>query len=296
MFISEKFDKQYLLSNANNISWCLPAEVDFEMGNNVAFDQAEKQLPPYLKIHCVKRLESLFVPFSFQRNLKNIIKRMFYEGYRGRNPLSRLNALKFRQTNYLEPVMGEKLFSFAGTLISPSGMGKSSTVQNILRCFQQVVHPNTLRLKVPIEQLVWLNIDCIHDGSLRGLCRQILDNIDVVLGSDYSSLLHNYYPTDNLIMFTARILRIHGLGLLVIDDFQHVLNATEREQAEVLRFIMGLVNAVGIPVLLIGTPKVYKLISEKFCPYVRNNGGGNNLVWNRMKLGEDWNLLVKCKR
>jgi len=143
--------------------------------NHILYDLTEKQLPPHIRVYCVKRLESLVVPFSFQNELMHTIRRMINEGYEERNHLSLKNTLKFRQTNFLDQLHREELFSSGGALIGVSGMGKSISVQRVLRCFPQVFNlEGGSGFKVPIDQLVWLNIDCIYDGCFRGLCYLIV--------------------------------------------------------------------------------------------------------------------------
>ena len=171
-------------------------------------------------------------------------------------------------------------------------MGKSLVVRHILQNFPQVIVAGDQQSVVPINQLVWLHINCPHDGLMQSLCRSVICQVDVALGSNYDSLLHRDYPADKLIIATAKLLRAHGLGLLVIDDFENVLNANKRKQAAFFVLIRELVNSVGIPVLVLGNPKVYGLIKEIYMQDVRG-GIDNSVIWNRMELGEDWNLLVK---
>ncbi|WP_371365966.1 Transposon Tn7 transposition protein TnsC [Sporomusa rhizae] len=272
-------------------SWKLPTKIDkFE---NVLFNEAEKDLPSHLRIHCVKRLEMLYSPLSFQVELITLVECLIWEGYKGRNPYSTNNILKFRQDRFLDFYQNEKLTASGGTLIGVSGMGKSVSVQHALSSLTQVLHlEDEFKYKVPLSQLVWLNIDCIHDGSFRGLCNLIVNNVDYVLQTEYASLLPKKCSTERLATFTAKILRLHGLGLLVIDEIQHLLQASEQEQTKALQFLSQLVNNIGIPVLLIGTPKAYELVYKKFIPSVRSSCK-KNLVWNRVEQGYDWNKLVE---
>lgn len=286
------FNKQYLLSHANEIPWIIPQYKEREAKGKVSFDEAEKQLPPHLRIHCVKRLESLYIPLAFHQEIEDTIKSMIHTGYNGRKPLTPSNYIKARSPHYFEPIESENLTACGGSLIGLSGMGKSLVVQHILQNFPQVIVAGDSQSVVPLNQLVWLNISCPHDGLMRSLCRSIICQVDEAFDSNYASLLHRQYLGDKLRISTAKLLRVHGLGLLVIDDFENVLNANEREQAEIFMLVIELVNSVGIPVLLLGNPKMFSLIKENFMQDVRG-GSDNSVIWNRMELNEDWNFLVK---
>lgn len=274
-------------------SWKLPSKIGNNQFENVLFDEADRDLPSHLRIHCVKRLETLHVSMSFQNELSTVIESLIQEGYKGRNPYSVVNTLKFRQDNFLDAYPNEKLTAMGGTLIGSSGMGKSVAVQDALGSLTQVLQlEDESKKEVPLRQLVWINMDCTHDGSFRELCYRIVNNVDSVLQTEYANLLPKKCLTERLAVFTAKILRLHGLGILVIDEIQHLTVANEVERDEVFKFLIQLVNHVGIPVLLVGTPKAHNLIQKKFCPFVKSSSS-NNLFWERMELGHDWNLLIK---
>ena len=265
-------------------SWKLPSKIENDKFGSVIFDEVERDLPSHLLIHCVKRLEMLHVSMSFQNELSTVIESLIQEGYKGRNPYSVVNTLKFRQDNFLDSYPNEKLTAMGGTLIGSSGMGKSVAVQDALGSLTQVLQlEDESKKEVPLRQLVWLNMDCTHDGSFRELCYRIVNNMDSVLQTEYGNLLPKKCLTERLAAFTAKILRLHGLGILVIDEIQHLTVTKEVEQDEVFKFLIQLVNHVGIPVLLVGTTKAHNLIQKKFCPFVKTSSG-NNLFWNRMKL------------
>ena len=59
-----------------------------------------------------------------------------------------------------------------------------------------------------------------------------------------------------------------------------------------LNFFTTLVNVVGIPILLIGTMKAKKLLQVDFRMARRTLGTGGNIVWERLKNDESWQLLI----
>ncbi|MEK5749981.1 ATP-binding protein, partial [Acinetobacter nosocomialis] len=67
------------------------------------------------------------------------------------------------------------------SLIGCSGSGKSTTLHRILNLYPQVIYHE----KYNFMQLVYLKIDCPHDGSLKNLCLHFFKAIDVALGTDF---------------------------------------------------------------------------------------------------------------
>lgn len=291
--ISNEISKQNtILSQISNLGWTLPEKV-LRDPSRILFDPSEKRLPTHLRVHCTVRLENMFIPFAFQRKLMDSIEEMIYEGYQGRSPFSPVYKQKLRQQNFLDNLLGVKFNASGGSLIGVSGLGKSKTIETVLDFFSQVIRLGKNEgFKVPIDQLVWLRLDCIHDGSLRELCRSIVRNVDGVLGTCYVEYLPQRCSTERLLSFTSRLLYLHGLGILVIDEIQHLLQANEIEQDKTFAFLSSLIKNVGIPVLLIGTPKAHKLMQTKFLPLIRGCDT-YKFLWDRMPLGEEWVLLCK---
>ncbi|MFK0570275.1 hypothetical protein [Endozoicomonas sp.] len=87
---------------------------------------------------------------------------------------------------------------------------------------------------------------------------------------------------------------VHNIGLIVIDEFQNLLEC--KSFSKVMRFLDTLVNVVGVPILYIGTSKIYKL----FCPEnvksfrsVRRIATGFYREVDRYKENDDfWNEMV----
>jgi len=83
-----------------------------------------------------------------------------------------------------------------------------------------------------LTQLVWAKLDCPFDGSLKGLCIEFFTYVDSVLGTDYAKMFSIYRMTVNQAMpRMAQIARAHCLGLLVIDELQHLSQAKSGGQA-----------------------------------------------------------------
>ena len=85
----------------------------------------------------------------------------------------------------------------------------------------------------------------------------------------------------------------HGLGLLIIDEIQHLSLAKSGGSDKMLNFFVTLVNTIGVPVILIGTPKAQPILQGEFRQARRGSGQGD-LIWNHMKNDESWEIMLQA--
>lgn len=59
-----------------------------------------------------------------------------------------------------------------------------------------------------------------------------------------------------------------------------------------LNFFVNLINNVGVPVILVGTPKAVKVLQGDFRQARRGSGVGGDMIYDRIQKDEVWDLLV----
>lgn len=180
------------------------------------------------------------------------------------------------------------------TIIGISGVGKTTAVEVILSSYPQViVHSQYRHRDLTLMQIVWLKLDCPFDGSIKGLCLNFFQAVDDLLGTNYSKNYTRGRPTvDELIPYMARVASLHGIGVLVIDEIQHLSEAKSGGSRKMLNFFVQLVNTIGVPVVLVGTYKALSILSGEFRQARRGSGQGD-LVWDRMAEDEIWDLFIE---
>lgn len=62
---------------------------------------------------------------------------------------------------------------------------------------------------------------------------------------------------------------------------------------KVLNFFVSIVNTIGVPVIMIGTPKALSILQNEFQQAKRDSGQGDAL-WERMKNDTAWNIFRKA--
>lgn len=85
---------------------------------------------------------------------------------------------------------------------------------------------------------------------------------------------------------------MYGIGVLVIDEIQHLLNA-KNDMDEMLNFFVTLSNTVGIPTVLIGTSKAQQIFNGNF-RQARRAASEGSIIWDRMqKDSEEWTFFLE---
>lgn len=272
-----------------------------KLASNPRFNISERELPVHLRMHCVQRISrDFFRPLSRHLELQQSLSRLIRDGYVGRNPLTPNYAFRARKDAYElilrgntsgYPVNTPTSAGFA--LVGISGIGKSSSLMRILQMYPQVIlHGKYKGQDMPAPyQIVWLKIDCPHDGSIRGLCLNFLLAVDSLVGTKYYKK-NTTKTTDELLPIMAQAAAVHCLGVLVIDEIQNLQEAKDDRAAQMLNFFVQLVNTIGLPVILVGTYKALPALNGEFRNARRNSGQGD-ATWHPFQKDEEWEWLLQ---
>lgn len=180
------------------------------------------------------------------------------------------------------------------SIIGISGIGKTTAIERLLLMYPQVIkHEEYKGQPFNRTQIVWLKIDCPYDGSLSTLCKSFFKAIDDLLGTRY---LEKYgylnRVTSTMLLHMTSLASMYGIGVLVIDEIQHLLHS-KNEQEEMLNFFVTLSNTVGIPTVLIGTSKAQKLFKGNF-RQARRAASDGAIIWDRMdENSEEWEFFLE---
>lgn len=260
------------------------------------FDVRELDYPPHYRKHCIARLANCFLPQAQQVILADRFSMLLRQGYVGRNPLTHdyLNHLHAG----LERIEGGSLdtpprapvrntaSSFA--LLGCPGVGKTLSVRRVLAQYPQTIQHNT---PFSITQIAWLRLEAPALGSLKQLCIDFFHAIDELLGTDYVKRYSRSKTTEQLTAYMAHVANLHGLGVLVIDEIQH-LRGAKIGASMLMKFLVKLVNTIGVPVIPIGTFGALPTLQGSFSTARRSTGLGSQL-WDRIVLGPDWDRFLK---
>ena len=278
-----------------------PEEVISAMMERMPYSGDERQGAEKDRVGSLQNILRIYQPSEKDIELYYQIERALYWGYADRNPINNgfaamineeFQACKDNEVSVQYSSFRPVSSGFA--LIGISGLGKSSSVRKCLSLFPQLIrHQKYGTIPFNETQIVWIHIDCPSDGSLKGLCGSFFEAIDTLLDTDYTSQYDDKRTTLNRIRIAMnRIVRTYHVGMLVIDEIQSLCVAKDNSiPVKTLNFLVELVNRIGIPVLLIGTPRALNFLQKEFQQAKRASGQGDAL-WEPMKNDEDWDMFV----
>lgn len=266
----------------------------------------DKNRETNLRYHIIKRAKNFVQPlpvhFIVERRLSALIRR----GYLARNPLDKSYLERLRVLNelrdtkvYDELLLEDRMSNIRSTadsmaIIGISGIGKTTAIERLLLMYPQIIkHEEYKGQNFSRTQIVWLKIDCPYDGSLSTLCKSFFKAIDDLLGTRYLEKFgYANRVTSTMMLHMTSLASIYGIGVLVIDEIQHLLNS-KNDMEEMLNFFVTLSNTVGIPTVLIGTSKAQKIFKGNF-RQARRAASEGAIIWDRMlKDSEEWNFFLE---
>lgn len=258
-----------------------------------------------LRYHIIKRAKNFIQPLPIHIKLEQKISSLIRRGYLSRNPIDKKFLENLRILNGLEDnsirdnSLKDELDNIRSTadslsIIGISGIGKTTAIERLLLMYPQVIrHSEYKGNNLTRTQIVWLKIDCPYDGSLSTLCKSFFKAIDDILGSRYLEKFgYSNRVTSTMLINMTKLAWRYGIGILVIDEIQHLLN-TKNDIEDMLNFFVTLTNTVGIPTILIGTSKAQKVFRGNF-RQARRAASEGSIMWDRMKRdSEEWHFFIE---
>lgn len=250
------------------------------------YSEHERELSSEIRYQMLFRLQQFFQPVAQHLDLERRFSRLIRTGYLTRNPLSS-DEVRHLRGHMVNSVPAASSFTFMGF----SGIGKSTAMEQVTS-----LYPKVILHKYPTNriQIVWLKLNCPHDGSLKTLCFDFFQKVDELIGTNYfEKFAKKSNSISLLIPQMGRVARLHCIGTLIIDEIQHLILAKKDNMSEkMMNFFVTLINEIGIPIILIGTMKAKSILQRDFRQARRGSGQGD-IVWEQMKPGDDWDMLIE---
>lgn len=260
------------------------------------FDEKEVAYPAHVRKHCIVRLAKCFLPQARQVDLADRFSLLLRQGYVGRNPLTHdylshlQNGFERIERKSLEAAVSRPVQNTANSfaLLGCPGVGKTLAMNCVLAQYPQVIWHEQPHVLV---QIVWLRLEAPALGSLKQLCIDFFQAIDQLIGTDYVKRYATGATVEQMLLQMAYVSQLHALGVLVIDEIQHLRGVKVGADA-LMKFLVKLVNTIGLPVIPIGTLGALEILRGSFSQARRSTGLGS-LVWDRMAPDAAWSRFVE---
>jgi len=260
------------------------AQTGKSIRGQVEFRIADRLADPKSRMHMVvSLLDDYFQPLSQHVLLQEKIDMMLRMGYVGRNISDGSLNRKLQEGYELIKSGGEATANFAVekttarsmSLVGISGGGKTSSLERVLETYPQVIYHEQQNF----FQVTYLKIECPSNGDLESLCLNFFSAVDNALDTDYERrYAKQRLSVPKMLALMRQTANHRAIGILVIDEIQRLSQVRSGGKEQMLEFFVELVNTVGIPIVLVGTPKA-RPIFELELQSGRRSVGLGSIYW-----------------
>lgn len=267
------------------------------------YSAKERNYPPHLRRFCVLRLRDYMDPLTRQLDLAERLDMAVLSGYVGRNPttleyrrgliasaesLARTDAKGSAPRGFAPSArQSESMIGFS--ILGCPGMGKTVTVERVLQSYPQIVEHN---LGETITQVPYLKIECPSTGSPKAFCLSFFHALGERLQTDFIGTLKLDRKTGDVLMpYVQHYAYLYALGVLVVDEIQHLRQASQGPEI-LMNFFVAMSNAIKVPVVLVGTMAALDIFQLDFRSGRRASGIGNQ-YWDRLQKDAEWDAFIK---
>ena len=269
-----------------------------------------REAPNHLRLVYIERSLQFFIALKQHALLQQRFARIVRDGYIARNPISDpgwsqlpkqldhlVDALKYGVAPYEPPSLG---FSVIGT----AGTGKTTAMNAVLRTYPQaIVHHSYTDSSGQTHQLtrtqiVYVKLNCPEDATLKSLCLSFFHQIDRITGRTNFYKKYGFSGTRQrtaplMLPDMARVAALLSVGVLVVDEIQFLNKQKSGGREQMLQWFTRLSNEIGVPVVLIGTPRAREVLDGAFWQRRRNAGQGE-FYWKRMAQDGEWRRFLRA--
>ncbi len=261
------------------------------------FAPAHRDLPEEDRLDMLENVAQVFQPLNEHIILYRRLSRTLRGGYVGRNLFDIPTVAKIEQRVQASQKQKKgRALARGFYIIGMSSMGKTISTEAILNLYPQVIwHSQYQGQTILRAQMPWLKLECPYDGSTHALCLTFFATLDQLLGTNYYGVYgeNGRASVSRMQIYMAFLCDLLNIGVLVIDEIQHLNRAKSGGADGMLNFFVTLSNAIRTPVVLIGTYHAFDIFTKEFRQMRRGIRQGN-IIWRRMEKDDpSWQNLLQ---
>lgn len=138
------------------------------------------------------------------------------------------------------------------SIIGNSGIGKTTAIS---KAVQLMGGERVIEMENPYCKIIpIINVQCPFDCSAKSMLFEILQKIDIALGTSYyENAVKSRANINTMLISTAQILLNH-VAVVCIDEIQNLIK--HRAGMQLVSMLTELLNESGISIVFIGTPEI----------------------------------------
>lgn len=239
-------------------------------------------------------LDDLFCPRFEHIHIYNTMNALMRSSYRRRNPLSPAYIRSTYGISARDPMRHNNGSTIV--LTGVTGAGKTKTVNAIANFFPQCIDHGLLTPgSRPLLQFPIIVVRCGGDPSPKGLCRQVFHRLAQILGDEPQIRL----PSDRagvqgLTQAMHSLCMLYGIGLIVWDEFQDLVQRTRMGDREVCNLLLATRDILNVPMMLVGTFPILEALQKQDTRVARRSAAYELLLPRFESASEDaWENMCK---
>ncbi len=286
-----------LIAKLNFIRSRVKFDSKIEERQDKRFDLSEESLTELKSI-----LESeFFAPNDTTWRIYSKMCEMLEIGYRYKNIqfpeyYAEMNKEMFEGASKDGGVDSSRDVELGGSIIGPSGIGKTTTIARVLELFpKSVLHPaiNTAYQR-PFLQIPFL-ISEVNGRSAKSVMIGLLADLGEKTGIDEYKNYTDRQSENTLLKALKAGCWQFGVGLIILDESQTFITESGKQQGSDspnAKFLQRIYIDLKLPILLLGTPELDDFLSCNSHTFRRYKKNVNIKLRNHPENSEYWNTLV----
>lgn len=178
-------------------------------------------------------------------------------------------------------------------IIGPTGCGKSSFADRVMRLFGS---QPWLHTELNGRRCQWFQLGAIRvkaKRSLRATLELAVQCIDAQLRTDYYSQRSQIGSSTRYENALTAGLTVHAAPFLLIDDIERLLSLPGNEAEGILNMLVDIMEYAGIPVILVGTIRAYRMF-QRFPTIMQKFSSGGVARFGPVPHGRDFKNFARA--
>ena len=220
-----------------------------------------RQLPAETRDNLTRAVDQLFVPLPRDYELWRRLAKAITDSYLARtnnDPRYFSKLLNARTPVYF----GARTFTSSLIILEGSSRaGKTASLHRFLQAIPSVIqHVQYKGEPFYTKQIPWIKLEFPESRADKDIPREIVSQLCTLLSLSQPS--ERSLTKGEFINSVARQFAVHGVGLLVLDDCEHLENYSEKERQGTFNFLFRLCATIGVAVVCVGTELLVDILAS----------------------------------